>query len=328
MPDQCFSLSHDPAGQLSVLANHHFDSRRWEHIRFRSGDIVISSWAKSGTTWLQQLTCQLVHGGPSGLNVSEISPWVDFRIAPLEEVVARLEAQRHRRVMKSHLPADAIPLAHEVQYLYIVREPLDVVWSWYCHHRNFTDDTYHRLNSAPDRVGPALERPDPVFKRYFRRWIEEDGYPFHPYWSNIASWWSCRHLPNVRLVHFADLRRAFESELRRIADFLRIQPSLAAWSRIVRHCSLPHMKANAHLVAPLGGAIFKGGAESFIRTGDTKQWAGLLDDSDERACREAAELNLPRECVDWLFAEPALNYDNIFRRTDIESRSCQTPSRL
>jgi hypothetical protein len=36
------------------------DSRRWNDFRFRDGDIVIGTWAKSGTTWTQQIISQLI----------------------------------------------------------------------------------------------------------------------------------------------------------------------------------------------------------------------------------------------------------------------------
>lgn len=290
--------------ELTVLANHHFDSRRWRAIEFRSDDIVISSWAKSGTTWLQQILCQLVHDGRKDLDVCRLSPWVDFRITPIGDVVASLEAQAHQRVMKSHLPADALPLSSQVRYLYIAREPLDVLWSWYCHHREFTDEAFDRLNDTPGRVGPPLERPDPDFRAYLHRWLREDGYPFHPYWSNVRSWWERRDSPNVLLIHFADLRRALDLQLRRLAAFIDVQPAAAAWDRILRHCSLDHMRSHAELVAPLGGAIFKGGARSFIRTGKKEQWAGLLNEEDRELCIRAAHDALPEDCVRWLFDNP------------------------
>ena len=31
------------------------DSTRWDDFKFREGDIVIGTWAKSGTTWTQQI---------------------------------------------------------------------------------------------------------------------------------------------------------------------------------------------------------------------------------------------------------------------------------
>ena len=44
------------------LHNHHFDSTIWNDFRFRDDDIVISTYAKSGTTWMQQIIAQLLFG--------------------------------------------------------------------------------------------------------------------------------------------------------------------------------------------------------------------------------------------------------------------------
>ena len=37
------------------LHNHHFDSTIWNDFAFRSDDIVIGTYGKSGTTWTQQI---------------------------------------------------------------------------------------------------------------------------------------------------------------------------------------------------------------------------------------------------------------------------------
>ena len=87
--------------------NHHMDSTRWDGFRFRDDDVIVATYAKSGTTWTQQIVGQLVFAGAEDVNIAEISPWLDLRIMP-PDTAARLEAQQHRRIIKTHLPLDAL----------------------------------------------------------------------------------------------------------------------------------------------------------------------------------------------------------------------------
>ncbi len=60
---------------------------------FRQGDIVISTRSKSGITWMQMICALLVFQRrvlPAPLN--ELSPWLDWRIRPVEVVYAQLDA--------------------------------------------------------------------------------------------------------------------------------------------------------------------------------------------------------------------------------------------
>src|SRR3954468_4490223 len=90
------------------LHNHHFDSTIWNDLRYRDDDIVIATYAKSGTTWTQQIVAQLLFQGEENLNVSEMSPWLDLRVPPKEVKLPIVEAQSHRRFLKTHLPVDAL----------------------------------------------------------------------------------------------------------------------------------------------------------------------------------------------------------------------------
>src|SRR3954464_3919702 len=77
--------------------SHHFDSTIWNDFRFRDDDIIISTYAKSGTTWVQQIVSQLIFNGQTGLPVSEMSPWLDLRVPPKDTKLAEVEKQTHRR---------------------------------------------------------------------------------------------------------------------------------------------------------------------------------------------------------------------------------------
>jgi hypothetical protein len=84
------------------LHNHHFDSTIWNDLAFRDDDIVIATYAKSGTTWVQQIVAQMLFGGDAELAVAELSPWMDLRVPPKQVKLPLVEAQSHRRFLKTH----------------------------------------------------------------------------------------------------------------------------------------------------------------------------------------------------------------------------------
>jgi len=133
------------------LQNHHMDSTRWNGFKFRDGDIVVATWAKSGTTWMQQIISQLVFQGADQIASMDTAPWVDLRVIPLEEVVQAVEAQQHRRSLKTHLPVDAPVLfaAREI-HLHRSRRPRHAMESVQSPRR-----VYRRLLRRPQQYAGA-----------------------------------------------------------------------------------------------------------------------------------------------------------------------------
>src|SRR5947209_5478250 len=94
------------------------DSARWDGFAFRPGDIVISTPPKCGTTWMQMLCALLIFQKPVlDTPLAELSPWLDMLTLPRDEVVALLDAQRHRRFIKTHTPLDGLPVDERVTYV-------------------------------------------------------------------------------------------------------------------------------------------------------------------------------------------------------------------
>ena len=86
------------------------DSWRWNGFVFRDDDIVISTPPKCGTTWTQMICALLVFQTPELPDqLDRLSPWLDMLTRDLPSVVADLDAQRHRRFIKSHAPYDGLP---------------------------------------------------------------------------------------------------------------------------------------------------------------------------------------------------------------------------
>lgn len=282
------------------LHNHHFDSTIWNDFRFRDDDIIIATYAKCGTTWLQQIVAQMLFGGDPRLPVAEMSPWLDLRVPPKEVKLPAVEAQTHRRILKTHLPLNALVFSPQARYVYIARDGRDVVWSLYNHHANANAAWYAALNDTPGRVGPPIAAPPADIRQYWHDWLDQDGHPFWPFWDHINSWWAIRALPNVLLVHFNALKRDMPGEMRSIADFLDIAIDESRWHDVVTYCSFDWMKRNATQSVPLGGAFWDGGAEAFINKGVNGRWADTLTQEESAEYETRAERELGKKCARWL----------------------------
>ena len=282
------------------LHSHHFDSTIWNDFTFRDDDIVIATYAKSGTTWMQQIIGQMLLGPDEDLEVAELSPWLDLRVPPKAVKLPVVEAQTHRRFLKTHLPVDALVFSPRAKYLYIGRDGRDVAWSFYNHHVNANETWYSALNDTPGRVGPPIERPPADIRQYWRDWLSRDGYPFWPFWENIRTWYAIRSLPNVLLVHFANLKRDMPGQMHRIAGFLDIPIDETKWPTIVEYCSFDWMKAHATKSVPLGGAFWDAGATVFINKGVNGRWADVLTAEDNAEYEARAVQELGPECARWL----------------------------
>lgn len=291
-----------------VYQNHHMDANRWRWFTPRDGDIIIATSYKAGTTFTQTIVGNLLFPDGNLLGpASEISPWLDQRIFPLELVLGQLEAQTHRRYMKTHLPLDGIPYYENAYYICVSRDPRDVFMSLLNHWGNHTPEFYAFINGVPGLVGEPFPQFVDDVKRTWREWMTKNSFPWeiggYPYWSHLShalTYWRYRHLPNVMMLHFNDLLADLDGEMRRIADYLGIHVPDALWSDVVRRCRFEEVKKNpASVVGDNIDFAFKGGADTFIHKGTNGRWVGVLDEDDLALYREAMA-RLPADYAHWL----------------------------
>ena len=132
------------------------DGRRWSRYAPRESDIVIATYPKCGTTWMQRIVGSLVFLTPDPMPFSsEISLWIDSRLSvPVDDAIATIEAQTHRRFLKSHLPFDGLPIFDEVKYIHVARDGRDALMSWHNHDNAYLPEVIARLdaNGAADET--------------------------------------------------------------------------------------------------------------------------------------------------------------------------------
>lgn len=286
------------------------DSRRWRAYAPRPDDIVIATYPKSGTTWMQQITNLLIFQDTEPRAIGEISVWLDFRLgAPVENLLDRLERQAHRRFLKSHVPADAMTLHDAVKYVHVARDGRDTCLSYHNHCSNFSAETLARLDEI-GHADPLLASPFPPTpedpEAFFDRWLttgvgdEADGYPFYSWFNFERTFWQIRRQPNVLMVHYRDLKIDLEGEMRRIARFLGIAVAEDLWPGLVRAATFAEMRRKGPALHPMLEHTFKGGAASFFHKGENDRWKSVLGAPLLAKFDEKLHAELSEPCQNWL----------------------------
>lgn len=278
------------------------DSARWDGFPFRDGDIVISTRSKSGTTWMQMICALLVFGRPDlPAPLPVLSPWLDHRIEPVEDVVRRLEAQRHRRFVKTHTPLDGVPLDPRATYVVVARHPLDLAVSLYHQGDNIDRERLAALTGSPAR--PRADRPS--LHDWLVSWTTAEATPQDQMDSLVgvlhhaADAWVRRHEPNVVLVHYADLLADLEGEMRRLAGRLTLAVPEWPWPALVDAATFVRMRERADVVTPNPLGVLKDN-RAFFRSGRSGTGREVLTAS-ELARYEARVAGLAAaELVAWL----------------------------
>jgi aryl sulfotransferase len=264
-----------------------FDSARWAGYRPRPDDIIVATYSKCGTTWTQRIVSMLIFASPEARPIWDLSPWPDARFGrPIDELMAILEAQTHRRFLKSHLPLSALPLYEGVKYLHVARDGRDACMSLHNHVRNFTADGLVMLDAISrndPKFGDSYPRVPDDAGAYFHDWIADDGAngdPAASFFSVENSFWAERRRSNLLLVHYNDLKADRAGEMKRIARFLDIDIPDSLWPQLVEAASFESMKRDGEALIPLAHMLWEGGPGRFLNKGTNGRWRDVVAKQD------------------------------------------------
>ncbi len=272
------------------------DGERWAAYDHRPGDIFVCTPPKCGTTWMQTIVASLLWpDGDFPGTVMETGSWFDGLIYDFDELRARLEAQTHRRYIKTHTPADGIPIMDTASYIVVARDGRDAFISYANHMAHMRADLCARLNAEAMKRGaePMMEFDGDIHE-FFERWIEGA-----PVMRHVASWWNLRGEPNVLLVHYNDLKSDLDREMRRVAAFLDIEVPAVLWPEVVARCTFEGMRADSGKIGDFE-RNFEGGAKSFLFKGTNGRWREVLTEEELRRYRRRVEELLAPEAARWL----------------------------
>jgi len=229
-----------------------------------------------------------------GLQPGVISPWIDAAFAPIEDDLKQVEAQQHRRYIKTHTPLDGIPYHPSCTYLVVFRDPRDVFFSGSNHRDNMTDQ---ELATSAFPNGPNA----------FQDWLagvrEPGTWDLQSVDSLVhffKSYWPYRDLPNVHLYHYSDMKRDLRSAIASMAAATGTSVTDEQLDAYTRAASFDNMKANADQFAPGSGTGLWKAEKDFFANGSSEQWKDSLSSEDLAAFDARMAELLPPDQAAWM----------------------------
>jgi aryl sulfotransferase len=284
------------------------DSRAWNRLEARPGDIIVCTAPKCGTTWTQRIVGMLLRQSPAPFPVMLEQPWLDARFVPLDAVLPMLAAAPGRRSLKTHLAFDAMPLHDDTLYIHVARDPRDACMSYFNHCTHMAPElmaSFDAWGLAEPSIAAPYPRPPAEARAFYRRWLRDPAFaPFDDwtcaeYFALEQSYWAERHRPNVLMLHYNDLKADLDGEMRRIAAFIGVETPEALWPDMVEAATFAAMQRDGEALLPTAETAFRGGAKSFLHKGTNQRWREVLTEADVAEYEAAAAAGMSPALRAW-----------------------------
>lgn len=200
-------------------------------------DVIVSTYAKSGTYWMLQMAYQIAHLGQGKFgHIHQVVPWPDSpmsTIVSLDETRMQEEAPTGLRVIKTHLESQYVPYHPAAQYIVVVRDPKEAFVSSYFFAKH--------IFMLPKMV-PVAEWLD---------WFMGGGrFPFGSWAEHLASYWSWRERPNVLILTYGEMKADPQRAALRVADLMGVRLEEEQLLRVLAKSDFAYMKKMDHRFTP------------------------------------------------------------------------------
>lgn len=206
-------------------------------------DVIVSTYPKTGTTWMMQMAHQIAFLGEGEFEHQyDVVPWPD-KLMPLPNNIVLNDmgvaqtSPTGLRIIKSHLEADFVPYTPEAKYISVVRDPKDMLVSLVLFQNGF----YKML------FGDIV--PIDAFVQSF----QTDKFMYQPWPAFINSWWELNERDNVLIVTYEEMKADSHGTIQRVADLLGVNLTDSQIGKVAEKSSFVYMKTHEHKFAQPAG---------------------------------------------------------------------------
>ncbi|XP_039740530.1 sulfotransferase 1A1-like isoform X1 [Pteropus medius] len=237
-----------------------------QSLQLRPDDLIISTYPKSGTTWVSEILDMIYQGGDlekcCRAPILTRVPYLEFRVPGHPTGVEVLKNTPVPRLIKTHLPLALLPqtlLDQKIKVVYVARNAKDVAVS--CYH-------FYRM---------AKLNPDPGTWDSFLEKFMAGEVSYGSWYQHVKEWWELSHTHPVLYLFYENIKENPKREIQKILKFVGRSLPEETVDLIVQHTSFEEMKKNTmtnYSNLPLN--LMDQNISAFMRKGITGDWKTLF----------------------------------------------------
>ncbi|XP_053871088.1 sulfotransferase 1B1-like isoform X1 [Malaclemys terrapin pileata] len=234
-----------------------------ENFQARPDDLLISTYPKAGTTWMQEIVDLILVQGdvekacraPTHIRI----PFLEIcSPPPVPSGVQQLANVPSPRVIKTHLPFQLVPKSfweNRCKVIYVARNAKDNVVSYYF---------FDQMNKTQPEPGP--------WELYVQKFM--DGkLAWGSWYDHVCRYWAERANHCILYVFYEDMKEDPAREIRRVMDFLEVELPPQVLEKIVQQTSFQIMKENPMAnYSSVPSTILDQTVSPFMRKGQVGDW--------------------------------------------------------
>ncbi|XP_001372433.1 sulfotransferase 1C1-like [Monodelphis domestica] len=238
----------------------------WDKIwnfQAKPDDLLIATYAKSGTTWTQEIVDMIQNDGNvkkcQRANTFDRQPFIEWIMPP--PFISGFDLAINMpspRTLKTHLPVQLVPPSFWKQnskIIYMARNAKDCLVSYY---------HFSRMNKFVPEPG--------TFEEYIDTFL--NGRVLWGSWfDHVKGWWEAKDKHQILYLFYEDMKENPKREIQKILKFIEKDISEEILNKIIHHTSFDIMKDNPmanYTSMPI--SIMDHSISPFMRKGMTGDW--------------------------------------------------------